>query len=203
MPLRIPNIIGLRFGRLLVTGATEIDRRGRKQWECLCDCGTVCLVIHTNLITGKTKSCGCINTERITKHGHSHSRIYRIWIGIRARCFNPNNESYYRYGGRGIKVCDRWLNFELFYKDVSPSYKPDLSLDRFPDNNGDYEPNNFRWANRSQQARNMRSNRFLTINGDKKTVVEWCEIYNVSKKCIYVRLKRGWSDFESVFGKNK
>lgn len=191
-----------RFGRLLVIELSD-SINGRIAWKCLCDCGNETVVKSTNLLVGKTRSCGCLNTERITKHGLSRTRVYHIWNGIKSRCLNPNNTRYADYGGRGIKICDRWLDFNKFYEDVSPSYIDGYSIDRYPNINGDYEPTNFRWATNKEQSRNQRRNRVLTIDGESKAVAEWAEISNNSISAIYTRLHRGWSDYDAVFKPNQ
>ncbi len=133
------------------------------------------------------------------KHGLTRTRIYTIWLNMKSRCYNKNNLSYCDYGAKGVVVCDRWLNsFELFYHDTKKGYKKHLTLDRFPNQDGNYEPSNFRWATQKEQQRNRRNNMKLTIDGETKLIIEWSEIYGINYKTILTRLDRGWNDKDAV-----
>lgn len=152
------NLISERFGRLLVV--REGNRRGYKRyWVCMCDCGNETEVYQNSLKNGDTKSCGCYNKDkasaRRTTHGMSTSKIYRVWAGMIKRCTNPNDSHYIDYGGRGIKVCDRWLDsFENFYEDMGE--RPEgFTLDRV-NNDKNYSPENCRWVTKEEQVRNQR-----------------------------------------------
>ncbi len=155
------ELAGQRFGKLLVIAESEERRNGKVLWECVCDCGNKCLVRSCHLISGHTKSCGCYSSERTiaanTTHGGTHSRLFSIWKSMKTRCGNPNSKSYSYYGGRGIKVCDLWLNnFAEFEKwALENGYSDKLTLDRKnPD--GNYEPDNCRWATWHEQRINRR-----------------------------------------------
>ncbi|MEV5950427.1 hypothetical protein [Streptomyces sp. NPDC051993] len=147
------------------------------------------------LITGTTVSCGCFSaqatSERSKKLG-TGTRVHFTWMSMISRTTNPNNHAYHRYGGRGIRVCDRWLAFPNFYADMSPTYQEDLSIDRI-DNNGDYEPSNCRWATPKEQQRNKSSNRFIEWRGESRVLADWVDRTGISESTIRRRLERGWS----------
>lgn len=152
------DLVGQRFGRLVVLEPKRLQKTGRTAWICICDCGNTRVVTTGHLNNGNTKSCGCFHIDRSTKHGHSHKSTHNIWKTMTQRCFNENSYSYRNYGARGIKVCDRWLGddgFVNFLNDMGerPSGK---TLDRYPGNDGDYEPSNCRWATAVEQAANRR-----------------------------------------------
>jgi hypothetical protein len=163
----------------------------------ICDCGKEKDVLIYHLTSGKTLSCGCLGREHRmaanTKHGKTprgkRSRIYRVWSNMLQRCNNPDNPSYHQYGAIGITVCDEWLTFENFYKDVGDQDDPKMSLDRI-DSRGPYAPDNVRWATAKQQARNMVTNRLLTLNGVSKCVAEWAEELGISTNVINARINQ-------------
>lgn len=144
----------------------------------------------------RNKRIGNLNRS----HGMSKTRTYRIWCGMWKRCTDKTCTHYERYGGRGISVCERWRDFSLFYADMGAV--PDgCSIDRFPNNDGNYEPGNCRWATRVQQARNTRTNRVMSLNGESLTLVEWAERAGVTLNAMHLRLKKGWSLAEAVAGR--
>jgi hypothetical protein len=156
-PGKIIDLTGEKFGRLTVLAwhPSGIWRsRSQPMWLCRCRCGIERVVLGHHLRAGKTRSCGCFARERSTTHGLSRTHVYRVWQGMKERCLNRRHRSYFNYGGRGIKVCERWLIFENFYADMGDP-PPGLSLDRI-NNNGNYEPNNCRWATQAQQLANRR-----------------------------------------------
>ena len=131
------------------------------------------------------------------------SRLYREWCGMKKRCYNSKYEFYNRYGGRGIKVCEEWLNDFVSFKNwaISNGYNDNLELDRI-DNDKDYEPNNCRWQNRTNQVRNRSNTIYLEKGKMKRTLKEWCEIYDISYKLAHARYKKRLS-FEKIFSKTK
>lgn len=168
-----------------------------------CDCGVILVARADHLASGGTTSCGCCHREmlvgRNTTHGLARSSEHKSWRHMKSRCFNSSDESYANYGERGITVCDRWTNsFEAFYADMGPKPTPRHSIDRFPDNNGNYEPGNCRWATTVEQANNKRNNHILTIDGDSRTMAEWSQVSLVPSATIRTRLALGWSHRDAV-----
>jgi len=190
---RFENLTGRRFGRLIAV--EYLGKKGTAAlWRCVCDCGIEKVFHRSAIASGHTQSCGCIRKEspnRIT-HGMAGTLTYKTWAGMVQRCTNPNEDSFRHYGGRGIKIDPRWLDFDNFLADMGTKPKG-MSIDRI-DNNGNYEPGNCRWATPSQQHNNMRSNRLLTLNGRTQNVTQWANELGVKPNLIFQRLHYGWSD---------
>lgn len=161
---RTIDMTGQKFGRLTVAAAAASSDTGRAMWSCLCDCGRTVIVKGKELRNGNNVSCGCWKRERLGDYARTHGMRgtpeYRSWKHAKERCFNPANKKYDDYGGRGIIMCMEWAqSFEAFYAHIGPR-PPGTSLDRFPNNDGNYEPDNVRWATSSQQAYNRRPKRW-------------------------------------------
>lgn len=197
------NLIGKRYGRLIVIGRAENDKYGQARWKCKCDCGNYTIVTGYRLRSGNTVSCCCYQTERIiiskTKHSMYGTRIYHIWADMIQRCSNKKNPKYKNYGAKGISVCDAWRNdFKKFYEwSINHGYSDELTIDRI-DVNGNYESGNCRWANYITQENNKTTNHFIEINGENKTISEWSKIYNINPSLISNRIFRGWSEKNAV-----
>ena len=201
-PTKREPLDGKRFGRLVVCYDLEDNRFGNRQVLCRCDCLNYKVVLASSLTCGRTVSCGCYMREemarRSKKHGNAPrgatSREYRIWAGMKKRCSNPKEPGWPNYGGRGIRVCDRWISsFQNFIDDMGLPPSPDHSIERI-DNDGDYCPENCRWATQREQCRNYRRNRNITIGGVTKTATEWSELTGIDQSLICWRHKQGWSE---------
>ncbi|WP_143565377.1 hypothetical protein [Sporosarcina sp. P34] len=179
-----------------------VDKYYNVSWECVCDCGNTTVVRYPNLHSGIAKSCGCLKREltiaRNTKHGLSGgagnaTRLYRVWLHMRGRCLNEKNESYEYYGKRGISICEEWSDYEAFHNwSMKNGYEDHLTIERI-DNDGNYNPENCRWATRKEQARNTRSNPLIIFEGKTQTMPEWAEQLGIEYNTLKMRLHRGWS----------
>lgn len=189
------NLEGNVFTRLHVIRRIENNRHGNTQWLCRCECGNTTVVTGTRLVRGIIKSCGCLRddttTRRNTTHGKRGTRIYRIWLNMKNRCNNTKNVRR-DYRGRGISICDSWNDsFEEFYKwAFSHGYDDSKSIDRI-NNDGNYCPENCRWADRVTQANNNRRNVFICIGDEKKTVAQWVKITGLNYSTIFSKLQHG------------
>jgi hypothetical protein len=186
------DLTGQQFGRLAVLSRAGKDKHGNVRWNCVCSCGTEKEISGAVLRQGKAVSCGCFLREvasqtaksNNTSHGMTSTPTYYAWQNMMTRCNNPNFKQYKDYGGRGIKVCERWRDFAKFYEDMG--LKPeDASLDR-KDNEGDYTPDNCRWATQEEQLYNRRS----TIEWGGKTLLEWHKETGMNYYTMYSRIKR-------------
>ena len=191
---KLKDIKGQKFGKLTVLERAEdfIGPAGREtQWLCKCDCGNTVVVRGHSLRNGHTKSCGCAVIEASTKHGMHNTRIYTEYMKMKHRCLNNNNPSYFRYGGRGITICDEWLGengFINFYNwSITHGYADNLTIDRI-NNDGNYCPENCRWVDMKTQANNRSNNNIIEYNGTKHTVSEWANIYGLEYYNLYNRI---------------
>lgn len=198
------DLTNKRFGALVAIKTTSRNKRGERIWMCKCDCGKTTYVIAGSLASGNTKSCGCVGSRKIRqrnyRHGMAKTRIYNIWLRMRQRCSDDKCLEYNLYGGRGITVCNEWMDFEQFHNwAISNGYKENLTIDRI-DVNGNYEADNCRWATRLQQANNKSTNHVIEYNGESKTLAEWSRETGIGSSLIRWRLKQGW-DLKDVFTK--
>lgn len=206
------DLTGQRFGRLLVLECCGRSNDGQKVYRCKCDCGSEKEIRSGNLRNGTSKSCGCLSAEMTSKrnketstiHGGCGTRLYRIWIDMRQRCTWGKAINWHLYGGRGIKVCEEWQNDFSAFKEWAENngYSDDLQLDRI-DNDGNYEPSNCKWSTRSEQGNNRRTCVYITIDGETKTLTEWCNINGVSRRAAYCRIRAGWDGEDAVTVKEK
>ena len=191
------DLTGQKINRLIIIRRVNNSQNGRARWLCQCECGNKTIVIGKNLRNGNTKSCGCLRIDCRTKHGHSRTMTYKIWGGIIQRCNNPYCNIYKKYGGRGIKVCETWQNFEGFLRDMGerPS---NMSIDRI-DNNGNYCKENCRWATHATQRRNREDVKWITINNKTQCLKDWCKQYELNYNTVYGRIYYyGWTPEEAL-----
>jgi hypothetical protein len=182
---RLEDLSGRRFGQL--TAKTYL---GNRRWLCVCDCGRETAVTNYALKDGTTKSCGC--RHYAGTHGMARHPLYRLWNNMVDRCYDPKCHAYPNYGGRGIRVCERWRNSPAaFIADVSPRPSPKHTIDRV-NNDGDYEPGNWRWATPTQQHRNTRKNRVIQYRGETRCLADWADVFGLLSKTIGRRLDAGW-----------
>lgn len=202
------NLIGRTFGRLTVISRSGKDKRGKSKWLCRCICGKEKAILADSLISGKTKSCGCLRAEISpknvkVKHGMSGSRLWVIWCGMKSRCYNPKSVAFSDYGGRGIRVCDSWKsNFLEFYHWATENgYSELLTIDRI-NSDGNYEPENCRWATYEEQENNRRNTVFFTISGIKLSVSEWARITGIPAATLRWRIENGWDEEHLLISPN-
>lgn len=201
---RFDNVqVGARFGRLVICGEVYFktigNYKGVKICPCQCDCGNELEVKAGHLISGNTKSCGCLQRERTsdaaTTHGAKHSKLYGVWCAVKARCLNPKNKRFDRYGGRGITICDQWIDDFAAFREwaLSNGYREGLTIERMKVNEN-YEPSNCTWIPNEEQAKNRTSRREVTAFGETKSIQEWvddprCVVGRITFHC---RLRSGW-----------
>lgn len=197
----LKDLTGQVFGQLTVVGRNpENTVCKRPRWDCLCSCGNSHTVSGACLRKGNTRSCGCYQKEHPSRlrHGMSNALEYDIWLKMKARCSNPQDKSYPRYGGRGISYSPAWESFDVFIADMGKRPTNRHTLERV-DNNLGYTPENCRWATYTEQARNKSSNRFLEIDGVKRPLSAWAEIGAVTPQHLRGRLRDGWGVKAAVF----
>jgi hypothetical protein len=190
------DITGQKFNKLTAVKYVESNKEGKSIWLFKCDCGEEVARISKNVIRGGTKSCGCLKLKGSKlRHGHSRqaetSQVYNAWLSIKARCYNPSRARYEHYGGRGITVCDRWLeSFENFLEDMGECPSPDHSIDRI-DVNGNYCPENCKWATKEEQANNKTSTIRLLYNNEVYSMTQLCRHLNLPYNSVHWKYYRG------------
>lgn len=192
---RFEDITGLIYGRLKVI---KISHKNKQYfWECICDCGNKLITSGNRIRSGKTKSCGCIVASQ---NKLSNSILHRRWRAMINRCYNPNNINYNNYGGRGIKVCDAWINsFDRFKQDMG-EMQEGMTIDRI-DVNGNYEKSNCRWASIKEQNNNRRSNYMITAFGKTQTLQQWADEIGLKWSLIRQRIERDKWTYEKALTK--
>lgn len=196
--------IGRKVGMLTVSGYGEAHRtkagKTYMTFICVCDCGTSKTVLADSVRHGRTKSCGCMPNVGGLKHGYAPRKVrggtYTSWAQMRSRCNNHNVPEYKWYGGRGIRVCERWSSFEAFLEDMGE--RPEGTSIERKDVNGDYCKSNCRWATRAEQARNTTRTRLVTFRGETKPLCDWIAELGLNKSTVGVRLHRGCTPAEAL-----
>ena len=205
---KLNDLTGKKFGRLTVLSRSNNNTNDKKpKWICCCDCGNLTEVAGNSLISGRTKSCGCLKAETshiiLKTHGGStknnKEKLYTIWSDIKQRCYNKNSPAYPYYGGRGITMDNIWYSSYSAFREwaLNNGYdptarRPDCTIDRI-DVNGNYCPENCRWVSMKIQGNNTRKNRVLSLGDETHTVSEWSDILHINSKTIMARLNLGWS----------
>lgn len=180
---------GDKYGRYTVLGVFKQPKGYQKYVHVQCDCGSQPRYVQVGTVrNGSAQSCGCLHKERVSTHGLSGTKLFTIWGHMVNRCANPRDKKFARYGGRGIKVCDRWLDPNKFVEDMGPTFRRGLTIDRI-DNDGDYTPDNCRWATRSVQNRNYSRNVLVTYNGQTKCLKQWAEELGLNYGTLWDRIK--------------
>ena len=200
------DITGHVYGQLTVIEESEKKKAGTYIWKCRCTCGKETHVPVSYLRSGNTKSCGCTHAiavrKRCTTHGlaprgKNRHKGYVSWSGIKYRCDVSTGKEYHDYGGRGISYDPKWETFEGFWEDMGATWQEGLSIDRI-DVNGNYCKENCRWATPVEQANNKRNSNYVTLNGECKTVADWCRELGLNHKQIRARILRGWSAIDAL-----
>lgn len=194
MPRKREDLTGRRFGHLTVSRYTHSAAHGHAVWECRCDCGRTVQRLAKDIKRAKEPSCGCKHAtnkaHKNTYHGLTGTTVYGCWARMLQRCLNPKDGAYHNYGGRGIGVCERWMDFADFYADMG--HPPEgMSIER-RDNDGSYHPDNCYWASKAEQVRNHRRNVWVEFDGRRQVVTDWANELGMPRETLRFRLAH-WS----------
>ncbi len=194
------DLTGMRVGRLTVMALADSNARTSRDsfWHCICDCGVETVVGSYNLRNGKSRSCKCLQRDTVvatfTRHGDAPMGAaapeYQVWASMIQRCQATSDHGYKNYGGRGIKVCARWKDYANFLADMGRRPTTGHQIDRI-DNDGNYEPDNCRWATRREQMNNFRRNRRIAVSGENMTIAQAARRFGVNVGTLRSRLNRG------------
>lgn len=200
------DLCGQSFGRMTVVLEAGRDKHKNVLWKCVCECGNVSFATTHDLESGHTRSCGCLRSE-VTTSKNTRNRstkrsndihLYNVWAAMKQRCCNSNHARYKDYGGRGITLCNQWMDYEPFYEwAMANGYRRGLDIDRI-NNDAGYSPDNCRFITRQQNCRNKRDNRYITLFGTTRVLQEWCDIFGLDSKVISHRISRGASQEEAL-----
>lgn len=199
------SAIGQKFGKLEIIGFEPILPRERTKMICKCSCGKTKSILFNSLKFGGTRSCGCLHKETVKKpfptiHGYSNSYLYTKWKSIKQRCYDVNADNYKRYGGRGIVVCEEWLNSPknfIEWAEENGGLNRELTIDRI-DPNGPYSPDNCRFITIKEQNKNKRGTIMLSFNGETKPLIDFSEEFGMNPRVVRARLKHGWTVEEAL-----
>lgn len=207
---KLIDLTGQKFGRLTVIERAGSDKYKNAMWLCKCDCEkqAKCVVNGSYLRKGLSQSCGCynreLNSERMKTHGESKTRLYKLWVGMKKRCYNQNCNSYKYYGAEGKAVCDEWKDsFQAFYDwSMSNGYQDNLTIERI-DNSKGYSPDNCKWATMKEQSNNTRRNHLIEYKGKKQNLTQWAEELNINYDKLEARINRLHWDVDRAFKEPK
>lgn len=205
---RIKDLTGQKFGKLTVLSYAFSDKHRVSHYLCECECGNQKIISGQNLSKGLTKSCGCIkkskkSNDKPQKRDRfkwaSYDRIYRIWYGIKYRCYYKTSTSYKKYGAKGVTMCEEWKNDFQNFKQwaLENNYAENLTIDRI-DNSKGYQPDNCRFVDYQTQNNNRSCNHYITIDNVTHTITEWLRIYNLRRSSYDKRIKKGYSEIEAI-----
>lgn len=198
----LDDLTGRRFGMLVVKELAGRSPAGAIVWRCQCDCGAISKTLAGKLRSGHTRSCGCLRAETTIDthrtHGMTGTPTYNSWQRMLARCFNPNTVRFESWGGRGITVCDAWRSFENFFADMGKC-PPGMSLDRYPNRDGNYELENCRWATPTEQSTNRKTTRWITLCGEEMSLKAACGQFGLDDRMVHKLARRSGITLTEAF----